>query len=130
MSVLLQLVDAVKSYGDQQLLDSTSVTIHEGMKIGLIGRNGAGKSTLLRVLLRDEDLDSGEVIHGPNLRIGYLRQHGPFEPGESALSFLMRDSGQPDWKAGEVAGQFELKGAWLNCPVSELSGGPKSADAG
>ncbi len=123
MSVLLQLIDAIKSYGDQQLLDGADVTIHEGMKVGLIGRNGAGKSTLLRVLLRDEDLDSGEVIHGPNLRIGYLRQHNPFEPGESALGFLMRDSGQPDWKSGEVAGQFELKGAWLHCPVSELSGG-------
>lgn len=123
MSVLLQLTDAVKSYGDQQLLDRTSVTIHEGMKVGLIGRNGAGKSTLLRVLLRDEDLDSGEVIHGPNLRTGYLRQHDPFQPDESALDFLMRDSGQPEWKAGEVAGQFELKGASLNCPVSELSGG-------
>jgi len=123
MSVVLQLIDAVKSYGDQQLLDSTSVTIHEGMKVGLIGRNGAGKSTLLRALLRDEELDSGEVIHGPNLRIGYLRQHDPFEPGESALDFLMRDSGQPDWKCGEVAGQFELKGEYLGGPVKELSGG-------
>lgn len=123
MSVLLQLIDAVKSYGDQELLAGTSVTIHEGMKVGLIGRNGAGKSTLLRALLRDEELDSGEVVHGPNLRIGYLRQHDPFEPGESALDFLMRDSEQPDWKCGEVAGQFELKGAYLNGPVKELSGG-------
>jgi len=123
MSVLLQLIDAVKSYGDQQLLDSTSVTIHEGMKIGLIGRNGAGKSTLLRALLGDEELDSGSVVRGTNLRIGYLRQHDPFEEGESALDFLMRDSEQPDWKCGEIAGQFELKGAYLNGPVKELSGG-------
>lgn len=123
MSVLLQLIDGVKSYGDQELLAGTSVTIHEGMKVGLIGRNGAGKSTLLRALLREEELDSGQVVHGPNLRIGYLRQHDPFEPGESALDFLMRDSDQPDWKCGEVAGQFELKGAYLNGPVKELSGG-------
>lgn len=123
MSVLLQLIDGVKSYGDQLLLDNTSVTIHEGMKVGLIGRNGAGKSTLLRALLSEEDLDSGEVVHGARLQIGYLRQHDPFESGESALDFLMRDSGQPDWKCGEVAGQFELKGAYLNGPVKELSGG-------
>src|SRR5207344_1768184 len=32
-------------------------------------------------------------------------------------------SGQPDWKCGEVAGQFELKGAYLEGPVSRLSGG-------
>ena len=123
MSVLLQLTDGVKSYGDQRLLDSASVTIHENMKVGLIGRNGAGKSTLLRVLMLEEELDTGEVVHGPGLQIGYLRQHDPFEPGESALDFLVRDSGQPDWKCGEVAGQFEIKGAFLNGLVRELSGG-------
>ena len=35
----------------------------------------------------------------------------------------MRDSGQPDWKCGEVAAQFELKGAYLEGPISVLSGG-------
>ena len=45
------------------------------------------------------------------------------KPNESALEFLIRDSSQPEWKCGEVAGKFELKGAYLNGPVSELSGG-------
>lgn len=123
MAVLLQLLDGVKSYADQQLLDGASVTIHDGMKVGFIGRNGAGKSTLLRILLGDEELDSGEVIRGSHLKVGYLRQHDPFEAGESALDFLIRDSGQPDWKCGEVAGQFELKGDYLHGPVKDLSGG-------
>ena len=123
MAVLLQLLDGVKSFADQQLLDRASVTIHDGMKVGFIGRNGAGKSTLLRILLGDEELDSGEVIRGSHLKVGYLRQHDPFEPGESALDFLIRDSGQPDWKCGEVAGQFELKGDYLHGPVKDLSGG-------
>jgi ATP-binding cassette subfamily F protein 3 len=57
------------------------------------------------------------------LQLGFLRQHDPFQPGETAMEFLMRDSGQPDWKCGEVAGQFELKGAYLNGPLQELSGG-------
>ena len=39
------------------------------------------------------------------------------------MDFLMRDSDQPDWKCGEVAGQFELKGDYLFGPVSALSGG-------
>ena len=93
------------------------------MKVGFIGRNGAGKSTLLRVLLGEEELDSGEVIRHPNLQIGYLRQHDPFLPGESAHDFLIRDSGQPEWKCGEVAGQFELKGDYLYGPIARLSGG-------
>lgn len=123
MSVLIQLTDAYKSYGDQQLLDGASVTLYEDTKVGFVGRNGAGKSTLLRVLLGEEELDSGEVSRSANLRVGYLRQHDPFLPNESAMEFLMRDSGQPDWKCGEVAAEFELKGDYLNGPVKGLSGG-------
>ncbi len=123
MAVLFQIRNAYKSYGDQVLLDNAEATIIDDVKVGFVGRNGAGKSTLLRVLLGDEELDSGEVIAHPRLRVGYLRQHDPFNAGESALDFLMRDSDQPDWKCGEVAGQFEIKGEYLNGPVSALSGG-------
>ncbi|QDT35615.1 ABC-F family ATP-binding cassette domain-containing protein [Thalassoglobus polymorphus] len=123
MSVLLQLIKGEKSYGDQLLLDDADVTLYENVKVGFVGRNGAGKSTLLRVLLGTEELDSGELVQSPNLNVGYLRQHDPFLPGESALDFLMRDSNQPDWKCGAVAGQFELKGAYLEGPISALSGG-------
>jgi ATP-binding cassette subfamily F protein 3 len=123
MAVLLQISKASKIYGDQVLLDEADATITDGVKVGFVGRNGAGKSTLLRVLLGEEELDSGEVARHPNLRLGYLRQHDPFLPGETALEYLIRDSGQPDWKCGEVAGQFEVKGAYLDGLVSTLSGG-------
>src|SRR6476646_3583950 len=123
MASLLQITQATKSYGDQVLLDGAEATLSDNVKVGLIGRNGAGKSTLLRILLGEEELDSGEVIRHPSLRLGYLRQHDPFLPGETALAFLMRDSGEPDWKCGEVAGQFELKGAYLDGPIAQLSGG-------
>src|SRR5712664_3654291 len=123
MASLLQITKACKSYGDQVLLDGAEATLSDNLKVGFIGRNGAGKSTLLRILLGEEELDSGEVIRSSSLRMGYLRQHDPFQPGESALDFLIRDSGEPEWKCGEVAGQFELKGAYLDGPIAELSGG-------
>src|SRR4029079_18656679 len=123
MAVLLQIKNAHKSYGDQVLLDGAEATLSDDVKYGFVGRNGAGKSTLLRVILGEEELDRGEVILHPKLQLGYLRQHDPFLPGETALQFLMRDSGQPDWKCGEVAGQFELKGAYLEGAVAQLSGG-------
>jgi len=123
MASLLQITKACKHYGDQVLLDEAEATITDNVKVGFIGRNGAGKSTLLRILLGEEELDSGEIIRHPNLRMGYLRQHDPFLPEESALEFLMRDSGRPDWRCGEVAGQFELKGAYLSGPIKKLSGG-------
>src|SRR4051812_41237180 len=123
MASLLQITKAYKSYGDQVLLDGADATLSDNIKVGFIGRNGAGKSTLLRVLLGEEDLDSGEVIRSSSLRLGYLRQHDPFLPGETVIGYLMRDSDQPEWKCGEVAGQFELKGTYLEGPIAQLSGG-------
>src|SRR3982751_4111539 len=123
MASLLQITKAYKHYGEQVLLDGADATISDNVKVGFVGRNGAGKSTLLRILLGEEELDSGEVARHPSLRLGYLRQHDPFLPGETALEFLMRDSEQPDWRCGEVAGQFEIKGSYLNGPVAQLSGG-------
>jgi ATP-binding cassette, subfamily F, member 3 len=123
MAVLLQIRDAYKSYGGQALLDGAEASITDDVKVGFVGRNGAGKSTLLKILLGDEELDRGEILRHPRLRLGYLRQHDAFQPGETVLDFLMRDSEQPDWKCGEVAAQFELKGAYLDGPISVLSGG-------
>src|SRR4051812_27240467 len=123
MACLLQIIDASKRYGDQVLLDGAEAALGDNVKVGFIGRNGAGKSTLLRVLLGEEELDSGDIVRHPSLRLGYLRQHDPFLPEETVLGFLMRDSGQPDWKCGEVAGEFELKGGSLEGPIAKLSGG-------
>src|SRR3954452_13386981 len=123
MAVLLQMKNAFKSYGDQVLLDGAEATLTDDTKVGFVGRNGAGKSTLLRAILGEEELDRGEIIKHPKLRLGYWRQHDPFIPGETGIAFLERDSGQPDWKCGEVAGQFELKGLYLEGPVAKLSGG-------
>jgi ATP-binding cassette subfamily F protein 3 len=123
MPVVLQLLDAHKRYGGQALLDGASCALADDQKVGLIGRNGAGKSTVCRILLGEEELDAGEVVRGRNLRLGYVRQHDPFKDGETIRDFLMRDSGQPDWRCGEVAWQFQFPDSMLDKPVRSLSGG-------
>ena len=123
MPIVLQLQHAFKRYGQQELLDDASCALADDQKVGLIGRNGAGKSTLCRVLLGDEELDSGEVVRSRKLRLGYLRQHDPFLDGETVLGFLQRDSGQPEWRCGEIAWQFQLPDAMLDQTVRSLSGG-------
>jgi ATP-binding cassette subfamily F protein 3 len=123
MPVVLQLTNAYKRYGPQELLDGANCALADDQKVGLIGRNGAGKSTLCRVLLGDEELDAGEISRSKKLRLGYLRQHDPFRDGETVVEFLMRDSGQPDWRCGEIAWQFQLPDEMLHQPVRSLSGG-------
>ncbi|MEX1040520.1 MAG: ABC-F family ATP-binding cassette domain-containing protein [Pirellulaceae bacterium] len=123
MPPVIQIQNVVKRYGDKVLLNSAAATINDDQKVGLVGRNGAGKSTLIRLILGDEEMEKGEILLHPKLRVGYLRQHDPFEPGESVVDFLMRESHQPDWKCGEVAARFEIKGPMLDAPVASLSGG-------
>src|SRR3954453_1306344 len=123
MPIVLQLTDAYKRHGDQALLDGASCALPDDQKIGLIGRNGSGKSTLCRILLGEEELDKGEVVRGRNSKLGYLQQPDPFQGEETVREFLMRDSGQPDWRCGEVAWQFQFPDAMLDRPVRELSGG-------
>ena len=62
------------SYGIHEIFKDLSLTIHDNQQIGLIGRNGTGKSTLLKLLTEDLSPDSGRIIKGNQLKIGYLAQ--------------------------------------------------------
>jgi ATP-binding cassette subfamily F protein uup len=71
---LVTLKDISLKLGDRQLLDSISLVVDEGHRIGLLGANGCGKSTLLRILAADIEADSGERTERRGLRLGYLPQ--------------------------------------------------------
>jgi ATP-binding cassette subfamily F protein uup len=71
---LLSIINVYKDYGAQPVLDGVSMTVHEGDRIGLIGRNGSGKSTLMRLLSGRDVPDNGEVTRAQNLRVTLLAQ--------------------------------------------------------
>ncbi len=123
MAVLIQLSEACKAYGKQPLLDDVSVQLSTSDKVGLIGCNGSGKSTLCKLLLGDEELDSGRLKKSSALRLGYLQQADSYGPDEKVLEFLERDSGREGWRCGKVAGRFQLKNELLEAKISDLPGG-------
>ena len=71
---ILAVRDLCKWYASRTLFEHLSITFHEEDRVGLIGPNGAGKTTLLRILVGDEDPDSGAVDRKSEARIGYLPQ--------------------------------------------------------
>lgn len=123
MATLLQTERLSKAHGLNVLFEDADLAFAEGDKIGLIGRNGAGKSTFLRILSGEEETDGGRVIHTPQLRLAYLKQLDDFEPKETVLAFLLRQSNKPEWFCSKIAASFELKKEKLNEPITALSGG-------
>lgn len=72
---MLSIQNLHKTYGDQILFEGASLQMSPGERVGLVGRNGHGKSTLFRIVLGEEDADSGTVSLPRNYRIGHLAQH-------------------------------------------------------
>jgi ATP-binding cassette subfamily F protein uup len=68
------------SYGYQRLLESVTLSVAPGEKVGLVGRNGSGKTSLLRILAGYQEADAGEIARRRGLRIGYLPQEFELDP--------------------------------------------------
>jgi ATP-binding cassette subfamily F protein 3 len=71
---LVTLANLRFGHGTRLLLDGVSGSIHEGERIGLVGRNGCGKSTLFKLIAGALKPDDGEVQIARTVRIGYLEQ--------------------------------------------------------
>ncbi len=81
---LLTLQDAELAFGLHPLLDRASLSVHEGERIGLIGRNGTGKSSLLKVIAGQATLDDGELQRRDGLCVALVEQE-PLLPPASSL---------------------------------------------
>ena len=74
---LIWINNVTVSFGGPLLLDSVSLQIEEGERIGLLGRNGSGKSTLLKMLSGEIPADQGEIVQNNEVRIAMLPQDVP-----------------------------------------------------
>jgi ATP-binding cassette subfamily F protein uup len=125
---LINLENVAKSYGPQPLLDSVSLGLDEGDRVGVVGRNGGGKSTLVSVLARETEPDAGRVTHARGLRLGYLTQRDAFPEGATVRSVVLGDRAEHEW-AGDVRVRDILAGLLtgldLDAPVAGMSGGER-----
>ena len=75
-SKIIELHKISKKFKDHVILDNFSFDFQRGERIGIIGKNGTGKSTFLNLLTGSIPLDSGKVVVGDTIKIGYYTQSG------------------------------------------------------
>ena len=87
--VILTAMELSLSFGEQIILDNASLSIHDGDRIGLVGRNGAGKSTFLKIISDVINPDSGKVAKKKDMNIGFLTQDFTLDNSKTVFENIM-----------------------------------------
>ena len=69
---LLQVNEISLTFGGDPVFEDMSLVVQSGDRLALVGRNGSGKSTLMKVMAGLVEADSGDVIVGPGVSVGYM----------------------------------------------------------
>jgi ATP-binding cassette subfamily F protein 3 len=135
---MIHLTKILKQHGSQIVFSNASLQIIPGKRIGLVGANGTGKTTIFRLIMGEEEADSGEISYSKKIKLGYFSQDVGEMTGVSALAEVMSSAsdvvglgkrmeemetamGEPmDEKAmeilleeyGEAAEEFENRGGY------------------
>lgn len=90
-SKILELYNLNKSYGKQVILKDFNYKFSKKDRVGIVGKNGAGKTTLLNMMTGKEQPDSGKVVVGDTLVIGYYTQSGMKMKDEQRVIEVVQD---------------------------------------
>jgi ATPase subunit of ABC transporter with duplicated ATPase domains len=124
----LTAAELSKSYGSLEVFTDVDLAIDKGSRVVILGLNGAGKTTLLRILAGVDQSDTGRVVPGHGLKIGYYAQeHETLDTERTVLENMQSAAPQlSDTEARSVLGAFLFSGDDAHKPAKVLSGGEKT----
>ncbi|PZR52525.1 ABC transporter ATP-binding protein [Xylanimonas oleitrophica] len=124
----LMAKDLSKSYGSLEVFTGVDLAIDRGSRVVILGFNGAGKTTMLRILAGVEAPDTGEVIPGHGLKLGYYAQeHDTLDMDATVVENLRHAAPDlTDTEVRSVLGSFLFSGDDADKPTHVLSGGEKT----
>lgn len=140
----VELENICKAYGDRKLIEDFSYIFLKGDRVGFIGPNGCGKSTLMKIIAGIIPQDSGQVIIGQTVKMGYYAQEIASEKNEDEneidLSYMNPDQRVIDYvkdtaeyiqtvdgviSASVLLERFLFPPEKQYSPIGKLSGGEK-----
>lgn len=127
----IELSHISKTYGDKQLIDDFNYIVLKNQRLGIIGPNGCGKSTLLKMIAGVEQPDSGEIIIGDTIRLGYFAQHNvDMDDNQRVIDYIREVADYVPTKDGKISAsqlleRFLFDGNLQYTLLGKLSGGEK-----
>lgn len=128
---IVEMKNGAKAYGNLELFSSVSFSLKRNEVIGIVGDNGAGKTTLFKILMQEEKLDSGELILGETLKIGYFSQNADWiDPDIRVIDYIKEEQSLIETLDGTISASellecFLFDSALQYSKVKMLSGGEK-----
>ena len=124
---VLQLTEMSKSFSEKHLFHDLTLRVRAGDRVALIGPNGVGKSTLIKIIVGEEQPDTGFIRYGSNVDIGYYDQHQSTLHADKTVLDEIWDR-FPQMEQSNVRGalgMFLFTGDDVFKPIHTLSGGEK-----
>ena len=117
-----------KSYGSLEIFTGVDLAIDRGSRVVVLGLNGAGKTTLLRMLAGTTKPDTGKVIYGHGVKLGYFAQEHEILDGDRIVFENMKSAAPDldDTRVRTILGSFLFSGDDVDKPAGVLSGGEKT----
>jgi len=130
--LVIEATDISKGFGDRLLVEHMSFNLPRGGIVGVIGPNGAGKSTLFRMIVGQEQPDSGELRIGPTVELAYVDQsRDALDPKKTVWEEISDGQdiitiGKYEVPSRSYVGRFNFKGSDQQKYVGDLSGGERN----
>ena len=121
-----------KAYGDKLLYDGLNFSLPKNGLVGVVGPNGAGKTTLFRLIVGQEQPDSGVLRVGDTVKVAYVDQSRDSLNGERQVWQEIADGkdtvvlGKQEMSARAYVSLFNFKGSDQQKLVKQLSGGERN----
>lgn len=129
-SKVVELHKLNKSFNGKVILNDFSYMFNRGERIGIIGKNGSGKSTFLNILTQTMKPDTGKVVIGETIKIGYYTQGGISIKPEQKVIDVIKEFGEyiplakgRSISAGQLLERFLFDRKKQHDFVEKLSGG-------
>jgi len=121
-----------KAYGNRILIDNFTASIPKNAIVGIIGPNGVGKSTLFRMIMGNEQPDSGEISRGDTVHLSYVDQsHADLKPDLTVMEAVGKGMelimvGKTQVNVRAYLSKFNISGSDQQKKVGVLSGGERN----